>query len=102
MPDLSVNSRHRPVVREGSVPQMPELAIEIKSPTDSIKQMREKAHYYLANGARLVWLVFPNKRYVEVYQLDGEVEVLFGGDLLDGGDVLPGFAMSVADVFEGV
>jgi Uma2 family endonuclease len=50
----------------------------------------------------LVWLVFPNKRYVEVYQLDGEVEVLFGDDLLDGGDVLPGFTMSVADVFEGV
>jgi Uma2 family endonuclease len=102
MPDLSVNSGHRPVVRQGSVLQMPELAVEIKSPTDSIKQMGGKAHYYLANGARLVWLVFPNKRYVEVYQLDGEVEVLFGDDLLDGGDVLPGFTMSVADVFEGV
>jgi len=102
MPDLSVNSGHRPVVREGSVLQMPALAVEIKSPTDSIKQMHEKAHYYLANGARLVWLVFPNKRYVEVYQLDSEVEVLFGDDWLDGGDVLPGFTMSVADVFDGV
>lgn len=102
MPDLSVNSRQRPVVREGSVPQMPELAVEIKSPTDSIKRIREKAHYYLANGAQVVWLVFPNKRYVEVYQLDGEMEVLVGDDLLDGSDVLPGFTMSVADVFDGV
>ncbi len=62
----------------------------------------EKAHYYLANGAQVVWLVFPNKRYVEVYQPDSEMEVLLGDDLLDGGDVLPGFTMPVADVFDGV
>ncbi|MEZ4727153.1 MAG: Uma2 family endonuclease [Caldilineaceae bacterium] len=102
IPDLSFNSGQRPVVREGSVPQMPELAVEIKSPTDTIKQLREKADYYLANGAHLVWLVFPGKRYVEVYTPDGEMEVMFGDDLLNGGNVLPGFTMPVADVFEGV
>ncbi len=101
-PALSFNSGQRPVVREGSVPQMPELAVEIKSPNDTTKQLREKADYYLANGARLVWLVFPGKRYVEVYTPDDEMEVMFGDDRLDGGDVLPGFTMPVADMFEGV
>lgn len=102
IPDLSFNSGQRPVVREGSVPQMPDLAVEIKSPNDTIKQMREKADYYLANGSHLVWLVFPSKRYVEVYQLDSEMEVMLGGDMLDGGEVLPGSTMSVAEVFDGV
>ena len=102
MPDLSFNSGQRPVVREGSVPQMPELAVEIQSPSDSIKKMREKAQYYLANGCRMVWLVFPAKRYIEVYQPDNEMEVMLGNDLLDGGAILPGFTMSVTDVFDGV
>jgi len=102
MPDLSFNRGQRSVVREGSVPQMPELAVEIRSPSDSVKKLREKVDYYLANGSHLVWLVFPNKRYVEVYQLDGDMEVIFGDELLDGGDVLPGFTMPVADVFDGV
>lgn len=102
MPDLSFNRGQRPVVREGSVSQMPELAVEIQSPSDSIKKMRAKAHYYLANGCRMVWLVFPAKRYLEVYQPDSEMEVILGNDLLTGGDLLPGFAMSVADVFDGV
>lgn len=102
MPDLSVNSGQRPLVREGSVPQMPELAVEIQSPSDSIKKMREKAHYYLTNGTRLVWLVFPTKRYIEVYEPDHEMEVMLGNDLFDGGDILLGFTMSVADVFDGI
>lgn len=102
MPDLSFNSGQRAIVREGSVPQMPELAVEIRSSSDSVKKLREKVDYYLANGSQLVWLVFPNKRYVEVYQLDGDMEVIFGDDSLDGGDVLPGFTMPVADVFDGV
>lgn len=102
MPDLSVNSGQRPIVREGSVPQMPELAVEIQSPSDSIKKMREKAHYYLTNGSHIVWLVFPTKRYIEVYQLDHEMEVMLGNELLTGGDLLPGFTMSVADVFDGI
>ena len=102
MPDLSFNSGQRAIVREGSVPQMPELAVEIRSPSDSVKKLREKVDYYLANGSQLVWLVFPNKRYVEVYQLDGDMEVIFGDDSLDGGDVLADFTMPVADVFDGV
>jgi Uma2 family endonuclease len=99
MPDVSFRFGRGPLVREGPVPQMPDLAIEIQSPDDTIKAMREKAAYYLANGTRLVWLVFTRRRYIEVYRPEAEMEVLFGSDILDGGDLLPGFSLPVAEIF---
>jgi len=99
MPDISFSSARRPIVRRGGVPEMPDLAVEIKSPDDSVRQMREKAAYYLANGARLVWLIYPQKRLIEVYDPDAEVEILIEGDVLTGRDLLPGFILPVAEVF---
>jgi Uma2 family endonuclease len=99
MPDVSFSAGPRPLVKEGVVPRMPDLVIEIQSPDDAIKAMREKAAYYLAHGTRLVWLVFPRKRYVEVYCPGEEMEIAFGADMLDGRDVLPGFTLSVAAIF---
>lgn len=61
--------------------------------------MREKATYYLANGAKLVWLVYPRKRVVEVYTGNGNIDILREDDTLSGEDVLPGFTMPVADFF---
>ena len=81
------------------MPHLPDLAVEIKSPDDTVKEMREKAAYYLAHGVRLVWLVYPHKRLVEVYRPDADVEILAVGDVLTGGEVLPGFSIPVADVF---
>ncbi len=100
MPDISFTSGNCPLVTEGSVMQMPDLAIEIKSPDDTLNQMRDKAMYYLANGSRLVWLVVPSKRYVEIHRLNADSEIAFGSDVLDGGDVLPGFSLPIADIFE--
>ncbi len=88
------------MVTKGAVPRFPDLAVEVKSPGDSYRQMREKAAYYLANGTKLVWLVYPEKRLVEVYRADGDIQILTGDDTLDGGDVLPGFSMTVSDIFK--
>ena len=99
LPDVSFTCANVPIVEQGSVTDMPDLAVEIKSPDDTIKQMRETADYYLANGSRLVWLVYPNLRMVEVYRPDADVEILDAEQILVGHDVLPGFALSVADVF---
>lgn len=99
MPDLSFTSARRPLIREGSVPHLPDLAVEIRSPDDTITAMREKAAYYLANGVRLVWLVYPTHRFVEVYRPGTDVTILFGDEVLTGGDVLPGFELAVAEVF---
>jgi Uma2 family endonuclease len=62
--------------------------------------MRDKAAYYLANGARLVWLVYPKKRMVEVLYPNGEFDIFSEGETLSGGEVVPGFTMAVQDVFE--
>lgn len=101
LPDVAFTSKARalPLVTQGAVPQMPDLAIEIKSPTDSLRKMRDKAAYYLANGAQLVWLVLPEKRLIEIYRASGEIDVLTENDTLDGEAVLPGFALPVQDVF---
>jgi Uma2 family endonuclease len=99
-PDVSVVlDIQTPLVKKGAVPRMPDLAIEIKSPDDSITKLRAKAAYYIANGTRLVWLVYPEQRIIEVYRPDADVQILIERDTLDGGDVLPGFTLAVKDVF---
>ena len=100
LPDISFIRARRPVVTRGSVPNLPDLAVEIKSPNDSIRQFRNKAEYYLENGVTLVWLVYPEQRMVEVYSLDGDVEILFEGDVVTGGDLLPEFVMPVTEIFD--
>lgn len=99
-PDISYISyaRKQEIVRTGVVPLMPELAVEVKSPDDSVVRMRSKANYYVEHGSKLVWLIFPLKHAVEVYAADGDSRILNQGDVLD---VLPGFAMPVRELFEG-
>jgi Uma2 family endonuclease len=77
---------------------MPDLAIEIKSPTDSLIKMRKKANYYLENGSKLVWLVDTQRQKVEVYTVD-DTEILGMNDTLDGGDLLPDFKLAVSDLW---
>ena len=95
LPDVSfTRDLDKPITKVGAVPYMPDLAIEIKSPEDTYKGMRAKARYYLAHGSRLVWLVFPDKRIVEVYSASEE-QILTESDTLTGGEVLPEFSLVV-------
>jgi Uma2 family endonuclease len=101
IPDVSfIAGTESPIVDKGNVPRMPDLAVEVKSRTNTYKELREKAAYYLANGSKLVWLVYSEKRLIEVYTLDGDVDILTEDDTLTGGDVLPGFELSVRDIFK--
>lgn len=77
---------------------MPDLAIEIKSPDDSLIKMRKKANYYLENGTRIVWLIDTQRQKVEVYTVD-DTEILGMNDTLDGGDLLPDFSLPVNDLW---
>lgn len=78
---------------------MPEIAVEVQSPKDSLKRMRAKAHYYLAHGSRLVWLVLPATRTIEIYTADDET-VVGVEDTLTAAGLLPDFVLPVAEVFE--
>ena len=101
IPDLAFTSKERalPLVEKGSVPQLPDLAVEVKSPDDSYIKMRNKAAFYIANGCRMVWLVFPEKKFVEVYEPDVDVQILTEDEVIKGGSVLPGFTLAVRDIF---
>lgn len=99
LPDVSFVCAKDPLVEQGSVPTMPDLAVEIKSPSDTITDMRETAAYYLANGSRLVWLVYPNYRLVEVYRTDADIEFFGEDDTLTGGEALPDFTLPVREIF---
>ena len=101
LPDISYVSQERLAEAvDETVEFMPDLAVEIKSPKDSPTKMRLKANYYVDNGSRLVWLVFPDARIIEVYTADGDLRILNDGDLLDGAYVLPGLTMRVRELFE--
>lgn len=55
--------------------------------------------FYLRHGVRLVWVVDPRAETVTVHRPDADAFTLGAGDVLDGGDVLPGFILPVADIF---
>lgn len=102
IPDVSFTAAERllPVVEQGAVPQMPDLCIEVQSPNDTPKKLRDKAAYYLEHGAKLVWLVYPKKRLVEVLYPDGEFDLFTEDETLTAGDLLPGFSLPVSSIFE--
>ena len=79
---------------------VPDLAVEIVSPSDSRRSVHERARMWLSFGVRLVWVGFPEDRTVNVYPEGGEMFTLGEGDTLDGGDVLPGFSCAVSDIFD--
>lgn len=85
--------------REGIMPLAPDLAVEVLSPSNRPAEMAEKIALYQRGGVRLVWVVRPRPRAVAVHPLGREPYTLHEGDVLDGGDVLPGFTVLVADLF---
>ena len=80
-------------------PAVPALVAEVISPSERAEYINEKVNDYLAGGARLVWLLFPRTRTVQVYSPDQPIVSLRDHELLDGGEVLPGFSVSVAIIF---
>ena len=78
----------------------PDLVVEVRSPSQTAREMVTKAEGYLAAGTRLVWVVEPAHRTVTVYRPDWTPEELALDGYLDGYDVLPGFRVAVAAIFD--
>ena len=76
----------------------PHLAIEILSPTDRRRKAVEKCRQWVATGASMAVLVDPDRRTATVFTADGERE-LRGDDALTLGDLIPGLAIPLRDVF---
>ncbi|MBR8830418.1 MAG: hypothetical protein N5P05_000112 [Chroococcopsis gigantea SAG 12.99] len=103
-PDASWVSGERwqaltPQQRKGFVPLCPDFVIELRSESDSLPVLVAKMQEYLANGARLGWLIDPLNRRVEIYRQGQEVEALENPTELSGEDVLPGFVLSLRRVW---
>lgn len=80
---------------------VPDLVVEIVSPNDDADNVFNKARMWLSFGVRLVWVVYPETRSVEVHRTGAALELIGDDGELDGLDVLPGFRCSVGAIFGG-
>ncbi len=103
IPDLAFVSWDR--IPGGQLPEeaipnlIPDLVVEVISRGNTRKEMEEKLEDYFGKGVRLVWLVRPRTRVVDVYTAADQFTRLTASSTLDGGAVLPGFSIVVADLF---
>jgi Uma2 family endonuclease len=81
------------------MPIAPDLAVEVVSPDDRYEDVLEQIERHHQAGVALVWMVQLRRRAVEVHPLGPAAHLLREGDILDGGDLIPGFRLPVADVF---
>ncbi|HEX3449377.1 MAG TPA: Uma2 family endonuclease, partial [Isosphaeraceae bacterium] len=104
-PDVAFVSHARWPVRR-RVPDVavwdmvPDVAIEIVNPSNTANQVQEKIHDYLTAGVSLVWVVYPRQQEVYVYKSPAQIKVLQLGQELDGGELIPGFRLPLAALFE--
>ena len=100
-PDASFVRRERTVEVDDSevyFPGPPDMAVEVISTHDRLTEVAAKVAQYLDAGTLMVIVVNPRNRTVQVHTPGGVIS-LTEGDTLDGGDVLPGWSMPVADIF---
>jgi len=97
-PDLAWMRRARwdalsDVEKDEFPPLCPDFVVEIRSRSDAVAALREKMHEYLANGARLGWLIDPIAHRVYIYTPPGEETCLEDPQSLSGDPVLAGFLL---------
>lgn len=103
IPDLAFASwdrfPDRKVPKEPIPSLAPDLVVEVLSLSNTPREMERKLGEYFAAGVRLAWMIDPRTRTVMIHA-PGELPVLLDTtDVLDGGDVLPGFRLALADLF---
>lgn len=93
--------RRAPATAAWSV--VPDLAVEVVSPTDQAVEVLQKVREYLGAGVRVVWLVYPSAEELHVYDAadPATIRVVRRGDAIDGGAVVPGFRLPLATLFAG-
>lgn len=89
--------RHPP---RGFFQGAPDLAVEILSPGNTLEEIHTKIVEYFDNGTQIVWVIHPDEKYVLVYHSAEPDRFLRSNDRLNGEDLIPGFSMAIADLFE--
>jgi len=88
-----------PGAEEGFAPLCPDFVVELRSSSDRLAAVQAKMDEYIANGARLGWLIDPIERTVYVYRPAKPVEVIVGPAQMAGDPELPGFVLPLDDVW---
>lgn len=101
-PDLSFVRRERLEdmgESEGFISGPPDLAVEVVSPSDSFSDVEEKVSKWLDAGCRVVVVVNPRTRSTFIYRSGADRVQLTADDVLDGGDVVPGWRLPLRELF---
>ncbi len=103
-PDFSFVAKHRlqglSRPPRGFFQGSPDLAVEILSPGNTVKEIHDKIVEYFENETRLVWVIHPDEKYVLVYHSPEPDRFLRSGDVLEGEEVVPRFSMGISELFE--
>jgi Uma2 family endonuclease len=86
-------------IRDNAWDVVPDLAVEVVSPTDFAEDLLTKVDEYFRAGVSLVWVVYPSLRLIQIYESLTMIRVVRARDELDGGAVLPGFRVPAATLF---
>jgi Uma2 family endonuclease len=84
---------------EGYWTGAPDLAVEVISLNDSHVEVEEKVFDWLEAGTKIVLAINPRRRSVTLYRSQSDITILTGTDVLDGGDVVPGFQVALQEIF---
>ncbi|MEH2059662.1 MAG: Uma2 family endonuclease [Nostoc sp.] len=87
-----------PEQQEKFAPICPDFVVELRSPSDSLKELQEKMQEYIENGAQLGWLIDRKNKRVEIYRPGEDVEILNNPTSLSGENVLPGFVLNLQQI----
>ena len=85
---------------DGYLEVVPELVVEIVSPNDVQQDVREKIEMWLEHGVSMALEVRPATRAIVVHRPGASAVALTSNDVLDGGDVLPGFSLPLSEIFD--
>jgi Uma2 family endonuclease len=77
----------------------PDFVAEVMSPSDTLPELEDKMAEYMANGARLGWLIDPYEKRVYIYRPSEPVERLENPTTISGDPVLPGFVFNVGEIW---
>ncbi len=87
-----------PEQRQKFIPLCPDFAIELRSPSDELEDVRSKMREYQDNGLQLGWLIDPKTQTVEIYRAQQAPELVMNPTSLSGEPILPGFSLDLTGI----
>ena len=105
MPDASWLSNEKwnslsETEQEKPIPFAPDFALELRSPSDSIKKLQAKMREYIENGVQIGWLIDPNTKRVYIYRPNAQTEVLENPKEVSGEPLLKGFVLNLQEIWD--